>query len=217
MQTLNHSSYLALREGAKVLEADGSGDKVLLLQDGRYLKLFRRKRLFTSALLRPYARRFAQNTNALLKRGIPCPTVLGVYRIASIQRDAVHYEPLAGKTLRQLMDQPQQAQLLRASLGVFVAQLHAAGVYFRSLHLGNIVQTPGHSLGLIDIADLKCHRSALSPSKRLRNFQHMLRYDKDRQWLLGEDSGRTFLDRYQQALKPAIDHKLIHRLEELFS
>ena len=50
MQSIDHSTYEALREGAHVLEADGSGDKVLRLADGRMLKLFRRKRLLSSAL-----------------------------------------------------------------------------------------------------------------------------------------------------------------------
>lgn len=215
MQALNHNTYMALREGARVLEADGSGEKVLQLRDGRFLKLFRRKRFFTSAALYPYARRFADNTQGLQERNIPCPDILAVYRIASIERDAVYYEPLEGKTVRQLIDQPDQAQLLRAQLGALVAKLHATGVYFRSLHLGNIVQTPEQSLGLIDIADLKCQRGALSSSKRLRNFRHMLRYEKDRQWLLGEDSGRTFLDSYRQSIKPVTDQKLMLKLEEL--
>ncbi|MGH8426151.1 MAG: toluene tolerance protein, partial [Pseudomonas fluorescens] len=55
MQALDHTRYLALREGAQVLEADGSGDKVLRLTDGSILKLFRRKRLLTSAAWYPYA------------------------------------------------------------------------------------------------------------------------------------------------------------------
>ena len=86
---MEHSAYLALRENATVLEADGSGDKVLLLEDGTILKLFRRKRLISSALLFPYAQRFADNIDALKKRGIPCPDVIATYRIASISRDAV--------------------------------------------------------------------------------------------------------------------------------
>ncbi len=204
MQSLNHSSYLALREGAKVLEADGSGDKVLLLADGRFLKLFRRKRVFTSAALFPYATRFASNTQRLIERGIPCPTVLNVWRIPSIERDGVYYEPLAGDTLRQLMADPATAQSLRAQFGTFVARLHNQGVYFRSLHLGNVVLTPHGSLGLIDIADLRCYRRSLSASKRLRNFQHMMRYKADLQWLRGDDTAHTFLEGYRQALPDAL-------------
>ena len=47
MHPMEHSAYLALRENATVLEADGSGDKVLLLEDGTIIKLFRRKRLIS--------------------------------------------------------------------------------------------------------------------------------------------------------------------------
>ncbi|MBP8185290.1 MAG: toluene tolerance protein [Pseudomonas sp.] len=195
MQALDHNAYLALREGAQVLEADGFGDKVLRLHNGNFLKLFRRKRLLTSAALFPYAQRFAENARALQQRAIPCPQVIAVYRIQGIQRDAVYYAPLEGQTLRQLCDNPERAASLRAQLGEFVAQLHARGVYFRSLHLGNIVLTPDNTLGLIDIADLKCQRRALSLGKRLRNFQHMLRYSQDRQWLLG-DNPVEFLQPY---------------------
>jgi tRNA A-37 threonylcarbamoyl transferase component Bud32 len=195
MQALDHNAYLALREGAQVLEADGFGDKVLRLRNGNFLKLFRRKRLLTSAALFPYAQRFADNARALQQRAIPCPQVIAVYQLKSIQRDAVYYAPLEGQTLRQLFDSPERAASLRAQLGEFVAQLHARGVYFRSLHLGNIVLTPDNTLGLIDIADLKCQRRALSLGKRLRNFQHMLRYSQDRQWLLGDNSSE-FLQSY---------------------
>jgi tRNA A-37 threonylcarbamoyl transferase component Bud32 len=203
MQALDHNAYLALREGAQVLEADLFGDKVLHLRNGNFLKLFRRKRLLTSAALFPYAQRFAVNALALQKRGIPCPHVLAVYRIKSIQRDAVYYAPLPGKTLRQLYDQPEIAAALRAQLGEFVAQLHAKGVYFRSLHLGNIVLTPENTLGLIDIADLKCQRSALSLQKRLRNFQHMLRCSPDQQWLLA-DNPSEFAQAYLTSSKLGI-------------
>jgi hypothetical protein len=203
MQTLEQHDYLTLRDGAQVLEADRFGDKVLHLRNGNFLKLFRRKRLLTSAALFPYAQRFADNALALQKRGIPCPQVLAVYRIKSIQRDAVYYAPLPGKTLRQLYDQPEIASALRAQLGEFVAQLHAKGVYFRSLHLGNIVLTPENTLGLIDIADLKCQRGALSLQKRLRNFQHMLRCSPDQQWLLA-DNPSEFAQAYLTSSKLGI-------------
>jgi tRNA A-37 threonylcarbamoyl transferase component Bud32 len=213
MQVLEQYDYLTLRDGAQVLEADYFGDKVLHLRNGNFLKLFRRKRLLTSAAFFPYAQRFANNALALQQRGIPCPHVLAVYRIKSIERDAVYYAPLPGKTLRQLFEQPEMAASLRAQLGEFVAQLHAKGVYFRSLHLGNIVLTPEHTLGLIDIADLKCQRSALSLAKRLRNFQHMLRCEPDRQWLLAEHP-REFAKAYLTASKLSIS---ITSLEERLS
>ena len=195
MQALDHTRYLALREGAQVLEADGSGDKVLRLTDGSILKLFRRKRLLTSAAWYPYAKRFADNCDALRERHIPCPSIRQVYRIASIERDAVHYDPLPGQTLRQMLDDEGDADPLRGQLGAFMATLHERGIYFRSAHLGNIVLTPEHQLGLIDIADMRVYRRPLSKTLRLRNFKHMVRYPQDRQWLL-DRHGEVFMHNY---------------------
>lgn len=215
MQSIDHSTYEALREGAHVLEADGSGDKVLRLADGRMLKLFRRKRLLSSALFYPYAQRFANNTRALELRAIPCPKIIAVYRIPSIHRDGVYYSPLEGKTVRQLQTTAEEANALRFQLGGFIARLHEKGVYFRSLHFGNVVLTPENTLGLIDIADLRCQTRALSDSKRLRNFAHLLRYKEDRQWLLGTDAGDTFLEGYRQGLPANRQTPMIERLRQL--
>lgn len=216
MQALNHPDYLALREGASVIEADGSGDKVLVLADGTMLKFFRRKRLLSSALLFPYAERFATNIGALRQRQVPCPEVLSVYRIPSITRDAVHYRPLAGETVRHVFKSGPPADL-RFKLGRFVAELHDKGVYFRSLHLGNIVIGLDQRLGLIDVADMSFHRRSLPTSKRLRNFQHMARYRKDMECLIGADGAQPFLDGYDQGLADtAVRRLLMPRLGALF-
>ena len=198
MQEIDYSTYEALRAGAQVLEADGSGDKVLRLSDGRILKLFRRKRLLSSALFYPYAKRFADNAKALKQRNIPCPQIIAVYRIPSIQRDGVYYAPLAGMTIRQLHNDKNTPNDLQRRLGQFIAFLHDKGVYFRSLHFGNVILTPENELGLIDIADLRCQPKPLSENKRLRNFTHLFRYQEDRQWLIENDSGESFLEGYRQ-------------------
>jgi tRNA A-37 threonylcarbamoyl transferase component Bud32 len=187
LQTLEHDDYLALRADARVLERDRHGDKVLQLADGSYLKLFRRKRLISSAAWYPYAKRFADNALALAERDIPCPGVIGLYRIPGVSRDAVRYRPLEGQTLRQLVRSGADTAGLRERLGRFVAELHEAGVYFRSLHLGNIVLTPAGTLGLIDIADLRAGRRPIPPHRRRRNLQHLLRDEQDRAWLQAGD------------------------------
>lgn len=172
-----------MRADATVLERDRHGEKVLKLGDGSYLKLFRRKRLISSAAWYPYAQRFADNAIALAQRGIPCPRVIGVFRISDIARDAVHYWPLAGQTLRQLIQQGKASDRLREQLFGFVEHLHAAGVYFRSLHLGNIVLTPQQEFGLIDIADLRTQTRPLFDYQKRRNLKHLLRDNSDSAWL----------------------------------
>lgn len=193
MQTLSHDEYLALRADAQVLERDRHGDKVLQLADGSYLKLFRRKRLISSAAWYPYAQRFADNALALAERRIPCPEVIGVCSISGASRDAVRYHPLDGRTLRQLIREGADAADLPRRLNSFVDRLHEAGIYFRSLHLGNIVLTPSGELGLIDIADLRAYRRPLSQGRRQRNLQHLCRDPQDRAWLCSDGGWRTKL------------------------
>ncbi|WP_246237667.1 toluene tolerance protein [Pseudomonas akapageensis] len=197
MRALAYSDYQALRRDAEVIEADFFGDKVLRLADGNFMKLFRRKRLISSAAFFPYAKRFARNALALKKSGIPCPEVLATYRIADIARDVVHYQPLPGQTLRQLIADPAQFNdaALTGKFGRFVAQLHNLGIYFRSLHLGNVIMTPDNELGLIDIADMRILRRPLRKNLCLRNFQHMRRYKNDQAWLF-QDQGKLFFDSY---------------------
>ena len=186
MQILPHDAFLALREGASILEADAHGDKVLLLPDGRMLKFFRRKRKISSAAWYPYAQRFADNCQGLAQRGIPCPQVLAVYRIPSIERDAVLYRPLAGETIRHLIANgmtESEAASLRKAIQELIAELHEKGVYFRSLHLGNIVRTPSGPLGLIDVADMTLQNRPLGYFARYRNRKHWQRYPAEAQWL----------------------------------
>ena len=60
-----------LTHNAAILEADGLGPKVLQLESGLFLKFFRRKRWLSSALLRPYSRRFVKNAERLQARISP--------------------------------------------------------------------------------------------------------------------------------------------------
>lgn len=201
MQKIHHDTYCSMREGAKVLEKDSCGEKVLLLSDGTILKLFRLKHLFSSALLYPYARRFADNTFHLKTLGVDCPTLIGTYRIPSIKRDAVHYHPLPGISLRQLRAQHSDCPNdLFDRLGRFLAKLHNKGIYFRSIHLGNIILTPEGRLGLIDIADLKLQRKPLSRSKAQRNFKHMQRDGEDNAWLVSKVHGDLFKSYYEERM-----------------
>lgn len=184
-----------------MIERDLHGEKVVRLPDGTMLKLFRRKHLLSSALFYPYAQRFSNNCTRLSGLGLSCPEVIAVFRVRGLDRDVVHYRPLPGQTIRQLIRdglESPAADELRGRLGQFVAHLHRRGVYFRSLHLGNIVLTPDGGLGLIDIADLSTRRFSLGKRARERNMRHLRRYRDDYSWLT---AGRHFEEAYEAALK----------------
>ncbi len=71
--------------------------------------------------------------------------------------------------------------------GELLAKLHASGIYFRSVHLGNVLVQPDGQLGLIDLADMRISHFALSLHKRQRNLKHMRRYADDQKWLFEEN------------------------------
>lgn len=211
MHQLQKIDFQKLRETAQLIEEDSYGDKVLQLADGTFLKLFRRKRFLTSAALYPYAQRFADNAKALTERCIACPQIINVYRINFLKRDAVHYLPLPGKTIRQLFSTNNGS--LNEEVGTFIAKLHNQGIYFRSLHFGNIIKTPSGELGLIDFADMRTLSKPLSQRLRLRNFNHLLRYDEDRNWLISKDNGKSFFEAYRSACPLNVNIESIrHRL-----
>ena len=194
MQPLSREQYDLWRQGAEVLEKDGHGEKVLRLADGTFLKLFRRKSLLSKTAIYPPARRFADNAAELERLGIPCPKVLELYRLSEPYRTVVHYEPLPGQTLRQLLSSDTTLDQLElfARLAEFITHLHELGVYFRSLHMGNIVLTPDNEFGLIDISDMRCLGRPLSRRMRERNYQHLLRYESD--WgMVNPDIGTLFM------------------------
>ena len=169
-----------------MLEVDHHGEKVLRLADGTIFKLFRRRRVISSAALFPYARRFAHNAAVLAGLGIPVPQVIEVFRIPSIERDAVHYRPLAGRTLREMARAGLSAERereLKAMFTGFVIGMHDKGIYFRSLHLGNVVCTPDDRLGLIDFSDLRIHPWSLGRYMRARNMRRMQGLEEETGWL----------------------------------
>ncbi|ROM49827.1 polymerase [Pseudomonas poae] len=184
VQSISTETFDRLCSDAHVIEADGLGPKVLRLGDGSFLKLFRARRWYTSGSFNPYSERFASNSEQLRTLGVPTPQILGLYRLPDAS-SAVAYTPLPGLTLRQALQSLDSS--LRESLierfGRFIAQLHERGVYFRSLHLGNVLLMDDGEFGLIDVADLRVYPSPLRHALRQRNLRHMQRYPQDRNWL----------------------------------
>jgi len=201
MKRIDAAQLNALLQCAKTIEEDGLGVKVARLEDGDFLKLYRRKRLLSSDLWNLPAQRFAANAQGLLRLGIAAPKVLDVLIINQCRLSAVRYQPLPGDTLRNQLgqlDTMARAELVMA-FGTFLGELHQRGVYFRSLHLGNVLLLPDGSFGLIDLSDMKLEGSPLAPWKRRRNLQHILRYAEDIHWLTQQHLD-NWLDGYARSV-----------------
>ncbi|MDR6928842.1 O-antigen ligase/tRNA A-37 threonylcarbamoyl transferase component Bud32 [Pseudomonas sp. BE134] len=211
IKTLTPTAQQQLTANAQVIEEDGLGPKVLRLLDGSFLKLFRGRRWYTSGSFNPYSERFAVNSEQLRSIGFPTPPTLDLYRLAD-GSSAVHYSPLPGNTLRQVLQgitAPAVRQALVERFGKFMAQLHEQGVYFRSLHLGNVLVLEDGEFGLIDVADLRIYPSSLSLALRQRNLRHMQRYTVDRRWLFEEHFEALLQGYAMTASKSAVDN--LHR------
>jgi len=173
-------SWLA---SGKILEKDGRGPKVVALCNGLFLKIFHTRRHPLLARMQPAARRFAKNSEILLALGVAAPRVVELFWIdRDLGISGCLYEPLPGLSLEQIFTHnPSQGIHLLGSMTAFIRQLHRKGIYFRSLHLGNILQLPNGDFGLIDILDLQHKRRPLNNWQIKRNFQHMRHYLKRKQ------------------------------------
>lgn len=170
---------------SRIIEQDGHGVKVAELSDGKFIKLFRRRNIFSKALRGPSSHRFSENALRLRSLKITTPMADELIGAPSVQLDGVVYQPLPGETLRNRWRNGTEAE--RESdirkFGEFLGTLHQAGIYFRSLHMGNVLMLPDGELGLIDVSDMSFSHQPLSRWKRARNLKHVLRYTEDRNWL----------------------------------
>jgi hypothetical protein len=176
---LSHQAFNDLLARAeRVFEQDRYGIKVALLDDGTIVKVFRVKRWWSGAGIYSYARRFCRNVERLRLLGIPVPEVVDLYHVVDSNLSVVHYLPLEGKTIKDLLKEDMLNEVLAEEIGRFIAKIHSLGVYFRGLHIGNIVRTPNGELGLIDVSELSIYWR-LSRYRRLRNFARFWRTRDD--------------------------------------
>lgn len=194
-QLLTDNDFNKMCLGGKVLEQDERGVKVIQLTSGEILKIFRVKRLLSGTNLYSYARRFCRNAKRLTRLNIPTVTIKTLFHFESSNNTAVLYQPLEGKTLRQLIYNDDFDLTLADVMGDFLASLHQKGIHFHSLHTGNVVQTSGGDLGLIDISDMSIYAWPLFCNTRVRSFKRLCKYQDDI-GKLGVVFWNQFLDRY---------------------
>lgn len=161
-----------------VLEKDSRGPKVLMLSGGQILKIFHTRRHPMLIRINPPAKKFAQNALILQQAGIPAPQIIeSLWVNITDGISASIYQPLPGRSIESILKEtPEQIDALVPMLAKFIKELHQQGVYFRSLHLGNILRLQNCQFGLIDFLDLTKKSRPLSNWEISRNFKHLERY-----------------------------------------
>lgn len=207
MKSITEPEFQKLITAGELLEKDGHGPKVIRLAEHRYLKVFYQKNLISLARVRSRAAQFVSNAAKLKKRGITTVGILDTFRVASPRRDCVLYHGIPGNTVRAQLSSTPKDPTLSLALGQYIAQLHSAGVMFRSLHFGNIIQLDNGEFGLIDIADMRVNLFTLTNWQRRRNFQHIFRYK--------QDADNLCIDSFVRGYQEDIVQKPLPRLDEL--
>lgn len=173
---LSNAKLDELLATATLLEKGRYGPKVLRLQDGDFLKIFRVKNVLSTSHVYTYARCFCRNADRLKRIGIPTVEIKQLLHLENSTKTAVIYNPLEGLTLRELLVSRALTVEEANNLGAFFARLHDHGIHFRSIHPGNIVLGPDNAIGLIDVSDMRIYPWRLWCNTRRRSFKHFCRY-----------------------------------------
>ena len=165
---------------------------MLMRQGNNIIKIFYRKRLCSIRTLLPAGKCFVRNSRALAKRDVATLSPQTYLRCKHGCCEIVIYPNLIGDTLRDTVT-AENPQLL-FKFAQYLADLHRRGIFFRGIHLGNVLYNDG-KFYLIDIADLKCTFYSLLPWQRARNLRHLLNYHEDAT-LFNETNKKIFLETY---------------------
>ena len=187
--------YSDLLEKNEVLERDPWGVKVLETPDKKILKIFRLKRLFSSAYFYPYALRFKHNAAFLEKKGVKTVDVENIVYCMGVQRHVLSYKKVMGQPVSSAIEKSQDSKALLKKLISFVTSLHSKGIYFRSLHLGNIIMEPDGTFVLIDISDMRFFPHKLTINQRIRNWKHVLKNEFERE-IIADYGWDDFINEY---------------------
>jgi hypothetical protein len=138
------------------------------------IKIFRPRRRLWLARLTPAAMRFTKNAARPSERGIAVPAIVeSVWVDRPKAVSACIYNPLSGEPLVAYFRRSPDACMAEIpALARFIRRLHRQGIYFRSLHPGNVILMPDRNFGLIDFLDLRLKRFPLSPRLARRNLEH---------------------------------------------
>ncbi|OUS28461.1 hypothetical protein A9Q99_13160 [Gammaproteobacteria bacterium 45_16_T64] len=196
MQTsiLTDADLAQLLSNSSLLEGGADAPKVLLTNDGYIYKLFYRpkRKLSSRALFSPY-KLFIKNSQELQRRNVPSVTVCKTMVAEDGRFNALRYRAVDGIEFRDHVSDVGNGGI--STLVDIMVELHQQGVFFRAIHLGNILrQSDGH-YALIDISDCWFSWGALDAFRRARNLAHLLNYRADKPYFL-EYGYAKFINEY---------------------
>lgn len=171
MQTIGREQLNAFIHENEILYGTIESPGLMMTPAGEIVKSFYRRKKISTTVFIPQANQFIASSKKLLARDISAPVVKQVLYCSDIPVHMVIYDRLDGLDLRELCATRGVTSLSR--LPDYLAHLHKIGIYFRAIHLGNIL-IDGNKISLLDISDLSVRNSSLGVFQRARNLGHML-------------------------------------------
>ena len=194
MQILSDAQLADLISRSSLLEGEADKPKVLLDSDGYIYKFFYQpNRKLSSRTLFPPFKQFVKNSQILLQRNIPTVSISDTMTAADHRFDAIRYQAIEGIEFREHLKQAGHNEI--RALVTIIAKLHKQGVFFRAIHLGNILRQPDGNYALIDISDCWFSSGQLDTFRRARNLAHLLSYHADSPYF-SKYGNHRFIDEY---------------------
>ena len=199
MQILTDAQLADLVSQSSLLEGEVSKPKVLLDANGYIYKFFYQPdRKLSSRTLFPPFKQFVKNSQILSKRNVQTVSVCETMIAQDKRFDAIRYQAIEGHDFREHLKQSDHGAI--SIIVDIMTELHHQGVFFRAIHLGNILHQPNGDYALIDISDCWFSFGKLNTFKRARNLAHLMNYHSDKSYFSNYGNDR-FLNEYADKSK----------------
>ena len=193
---LTDSEYAKLTENAKLVKRTRTKIRLLLSQDNNIIKHIYKRKLLSSSTIWPYITRFIKNAKYLKSKNISVPNVHAAYFYPTLNCYILIYDYVEQPTLHNIAKNDDFSFFPK--LAKFITELHAMGVFFKDIHLDNIIMND-NEFTLLDLESLQYQRRPLTLRQRARNLAHLFNRKED--ILFYQKFGwSNFLDHYFDAI-----------------
>ena len=160
-----------------VEKADDLGHRKTFHKKNEIIKIFNVRGYISSGFFNTYASRLIKNSIKLKDYEIASIEITNELAFQYNNRlSGVSYKYIPGKTYRDLGNKIPKDMI--PDLAKYISIIHKKGIYFRAMHLGNIL-LHNKKLFLIDIAKIHFYPWPLFIFTRARAFRRMIKYKDD--------------------------------------
>lgn len=183
MELISKDTFYSIihQNDALLLKTTYGRPKLLEKHNGDIIKVFySKKKRFSSNNRKPYALRFCQNALLLRKTNINAPDIQLTQFCADLNSYILTYTKIPGENARVLS--ASMCDNIIPQVAHYIATLHEQGIFFRSIHLENLLYDEKQGFSLLDIVDVTFKNKPLNLFLRYRNLKHMFMISDDREF-----------------------------------